>query len=161
MSKIYFCLILCSLSLCLHASTCPSGWMRNENSCYFFSQDHEDWPTAMTMCHILGGKFVEIESAAEGTFLASMAMRFDKNYWIGLSDIQQEGVWIWMETKTPMSQTGYLNWHPDQPNNYDHKQNCATLNGNNYYGQWNDWHCSASNLPFICEKPDGLPEIVG
>jgi hypothetical protein len=77
-----------------------------------------------------------------------------ENYWIALSDIQEEGVWVWMETKTPMSQTGYSNWMPGAPDNVKNNENCGTLIGINYDGHWNDWHCSSDTLQYICEKQD-------
>ena len=79
---------------------------------------------------------------------------FTDNYWIGLSDLQEEGVWMWMETKTPVSQTRFTFWLTDQPNGGT-TQNCVTMNGNNESGYWNDWYCNHNNLPYICEKPDG------
>ncbi|XP_060573178.1 perlucin-like protein [Ruditapes philippinarum] len=161
MWNFYFLLILCSLSWRLHASTSPNGWMRHDKSCYHFSHDQEDWPNAMTMCHILGGKLVEIESAAENAFLISMATRFNKNYWIALSDIQEEGVWVWMETKNPISETEFSYWHPGEPDNGHQNENCGTLNGIHDNGLWNDWHCSDPTVPYICEIPDGFQEIVG
>ncbi|XP_060573179.1 perlucin-like protein [Ruditapes philippinarum] len=160
MWKVQILLVICSLFWSLDAS-CPSGWMRHNNACYHFSHDLEDWSSAMNMCHILGGTLVEIETAAENAFLASMAINFNENYWIALSDIQEEGVWVWMETNTPMSQTGYSNWMPGAPDNVKNNENCGTLIGINYDGHWNDWHCSSDTLQYICEKQDTDGVFVG
>ena len=79
---------------------------------------------------------------------------FAENYWIALSDIQEEGIWVWMETKTPISQTGFTYWHTGQPNNSDQNQNCGTIYGTYAPGYWNDWNCNDNNALYICEKQD-------
>jgi hypothetical protein len=78
-----------------------------------------------------------------------------ENYWIALSDIQEEGVWVWMETKTPILETGYSNWIAHQPDNFKQNENCGTLNGkDDSKGRWADWHCNSNVLQYICEKRD-------
>ncbi|XP_045209428.1 perlucin-like protein [Mercenaria mercenaria] len=149
-----------SLVYSVHAS-CPSGWLRHNNTCYHFSHDTEAWSNAVAMCHMLDGKLVEIETADENAFLASMSMRFNKNYWIALSDIQEEGIWVWMESKKPLSQIRFSHWHSGQPDNNGQNQNCATINGAGDDGHWYDWYCSYTTVYYICEKEDRESEIIG
>ena len=63
-----------------------------------------------------------------------------------MSDIQEEGVWVWMETR---SVPKYINWAHDQPNNLENNQDCAGINKD---GGWGDFKC-ADLYNYICETP--------
>lgn len=77
--------------------------------------------------------------------------------WIGLSDVQEEGVWVWMTSLTTITQSMFSNWAPNQPNSDGGEANCATINAfqdSGGIGWWFDWHCR-DPLSYICEKADG------
>jgi hypothetical protein len=74
------------------------------------------------------------------------------DYWIGLSDVNEEGSWIWMTSMTKLS---YSNWSPGQPTATNVNQdieNCVMIYKTN--GMWNDLACLHTNF-YICEKSDG------
>lgn len=77
---------------------------------------------------------------------------FADDFWIGLSDAEQEGDWVWMSSKTLLTSSGFSDWNPGQPNNYQQNENCAHLNKAMDY-QWNDFACNSDNH-YICEKTD-------
>ncbi|XP_045209767.2 perlucin-like protein [Mercenaria mercenaria] len=130
-------------------SSCPNGWIRHGNSCYHFSHDLEPWTGALAMCHVMGGKLLEIESAAENAYIATVTSSRNHAYWTGLSDIQEEGIWIWMESNLKLSSNVYTNWSSGEPNNDDGNGNCGNIFPN---GHWYDWHCK-DDLHYICEQP--------
>lgn len=71
-----------------------------------------------------------------------------QNYWIGLTDLEQENEWRWLDGTL----LEYKNWKAGQPDNWGHGhgpgEDCAGLIN---FGQWNDFPCEDMNH-FICEK---------
>ncbi|XP_045207896.2 C-type lectin domain family 4 member M-like [Mercenaria mercenaria] len=148
-----FCLWISSSS-----SSCPNGWTRHDASCYHFSHDTESMPVAAIVCQQMGGLLAEIESPEEGGFLSAQAKSLNHDFWIALSDIQEEGIWLWYGSKTPLATTGYKNWANHEPDNYNGDENCALLGKS--AGQWWDNPCHNFKR-YICEKTDEPGEIVG
>ena len=78
-------------------------------------------------------------------------------YWLGLSDMRQEGTWEWQSSFTAAS---YVNWFPENPH-HDIQSNCAQItmdmdmDGN--IGLWYDIHCERDTYGWgiyaICEAP--------
>ncbi|XP_060561845.1 perlucin-like protein [Ruditapes philippinarum] len=131
------------------ASACPNGWLIHDGNCYHFSHDVESWTGAYSMCKILGGQLLEINGAAENQFVSSQVKISGRDYWIGLSDVNEEGSWIWM---TSMAKLSYSNWSPGEPTatNVNHDiENCVMIYKTN--GMWNDLACLHTNF-YICEK---------
>jgi hypothetical protein len=72
------------------------------------------------------------------------------SYWIGLSDIQEEGTWVWMSSKIPLVPGDYTNWESGQPDNDDDDENCVNLE-ENFNMLWNDLACHTVQN-YICER---------
>lgn len=91
---------------------------------------------------------MNIGSEDKNDFIVTELLTEKINYWIGLTDLETEDVWKWTSGATL---SGYINWAPNQPNNYK-EQDCAEiLNKNeNKIGKWSDTSCS-DNRGFICE----------
>ncbi|XP_062568492.1 perlucin-like [Saccostrea cucullata] len=140
---------------------CPSGWVHHGSSCYLFvTDDTEDWMVAMFYCNSLNAKLVEIETRSEDDFLRSQLShrRVTGNYWIGLSDIQREGKWVWSSTQTVPT---YTHWFPGQPDNTrdQRSEDCVHMHALMGF-LWNDFHCNAANN-FICEQEMNVGMLVG
>ncbi|XP_060562828.1 lactose-binding lectin l-2-like [Ruditapes philippinarum] len=138
---------------------CRDGWTHHESSCYHFSHDTEPMLLASISCQHMGGDLVEIETAAENDFLFAKVKVLNANFWIGLSDIQEETVWLWYGSNRHLTSTGYQNWYPGEPNNNKGEENCVNI-APDTGGQWNDIPCF-SQRKYICEKKDESSEIVG
>ncbi|XP_053381171.1 low affinity immunoglobulin epsilon Fc receptor-like [Mercenaria mercenaria] len=139
------------------SNNCPNEWIHYDTSCYHFSHDTESMPVADLVCQHMGGHLVEIETAAENAYLAAKANGLKAQFWTGLSDIQQESVWVWYGSERPLSSTGFQNWAPNEPNNSGMNENCAVIRTD---GTWNDGPCHLL-VRYICEKNDESSEIVG
>lgn len=71
---------------------------------------------------------------------------FKHSVWIGGSDQQVEGVFVWSDKGNNFTLT---NWQNNQPDNNGEKEHCVEMIAFN--GKWNDRPCSAK-IPFVCEK---------
>uniref|UniRef100_A0A4W5MA72 C-type lectin domain-containing protein n=1 Tax=Hucho hucho TaxID=62062 RepID=A0A4W5MA72_9TELE len=119
-------------------SGCPGGWRKFAWSCYFLSSESKTWEESRQDCLNRGGDLVIIQSREEQVRCSVMA-------WIGLTDKDSEGNWIWVNN-TQLTTEGY--WHPGEPNG-GRGENCGMLWIN--YDAWNDASCAAVK-PWICEK---------
>ena len=73
-------------------------------------------------------------------------------YWMALSDVREEGSWIWMDSHTPLARTNFSDWSAGEPDNLHKNENCGAMyrNGHHAAWKWSDLPCS-TNLHFICE----------
>ena len=120
--------------------------------------------TLSVKCESLGAQLVKIELAEENDFLKSTYLNSPGvTFWIGLSDLMQEGEWICVDGS---SLGDYANWHHD-PNNLGGNQHCVHIaTGSFLIGQYDfesyDAGCndleSYVTLGYICEH--FLPKVV-
>eukprot|EP00105_Crassostrea_gigas_P030493 XP_011452811.1 PREDICTED: perlucin-like protein [Crassostrea gigas] len=160
MLRIYL-LSIFSLTGVLAQSSCPHGWLKNDNSCYLFvTHVDNDWTESEYFCHMIGSKLVEIETEKENNFLKNHArsehQHAKSGFWIGGTDAVVEGEWIWITSQAKFS---YDDWADDFPDDYEGNEDCAHLwSGVNY--SWNDSNCD-ERMNFICEKPLDEMLIIG
>ena len=96
------------------------------------------WTQCEAQAVALGAHLVSVNDAAENAWLVS-TFTPTKNYWIGLTDKDQQGVWKW----TSGEAFGYSNWVVGEPNNWLNNESYVHMNYNyptqtNRIGQWND-----------------------
>ncbi|XP_053382480.1 C-type lectin domain family 4 member F-like isoform X2 [Mercenaria mercenaria] len=144
------------------AASCPSGWIMNHGSCYFFhTDDRYKWRNANSFCSAHQAHLAIIETAEEDHFLKQQSSQrihehgdSDSGVWVGGSDDDNEGHWEWIDgfshTSKPMQ--GYTNWYPGEPDSGDgeHGEDCMCMIGEKGF-QWQDYHCG-KHMFFICEK---------
>ncbi|CAC5422424.1 unnamed protein product [Mytilus coruscus] len=127
---------------------CPAHWDLFEGNCYFFSQDQKSWHDSKVYCEEQQSMLVEVISDTENNFLKGKTEEHIPSYWIGATDIETEGVWIWDTSQTVVT---FTDWFPGQPDNNVDSQNCLHL-VKEYGYKWDDYPCERLHA-FVCEKP--------
>jgi len=128
---------------------CESPWRQpGENSlCYAVSESSVNYYNADKFCKDLGGYLAEPRTEKETEYL-ELIFSPEKNYWIGLTDLADEGEFLWW---SDYSIPEYTNWDDRQPDNYDGKEDCVESSG--YRGfKWNDLQCIGHSLHAACQK---------
>ncbi|XP_071148863.1 perlucin-like [Mytilus edulis] len=124
---------------------CPNGWLKNGNKCYYFSDELNTWTDAKSACEAEEGMLVEVDSKCENEFVKKSAN--ESGYWLGGTDEQEEGVWVWSHSQNFIT---YTDWKAGEPNNARGNEHCLILWESSGYA-WNDSPCKQL-MPFICEK---------
>ncbi|XP_037650480.1 lactose-binding lectin l-2-like [Sebastes umbrosus] len=132
----------------LQRGSCPMFWYSFNNRCYKYVATRMTWADAELHCVSEGANLVSIHSLDEDKFVKSLIKNFDPTQgynWIGLSDTQKEGAWMWSDG----SAINYVLWgSAGQPDNIGGIEHCVHTN---YYRdfKWNDYTCS-NTLSFVC-----------
>lgn len=124
---------------------CPEGWLHIGDQCYYFSGDKLDWLKSRDSCTEMGSHLTILHTVEQHDTLEKEVRRiggFDYHFWIGLSDIEKEGEWRWVDNTT--LQNKYWNeWH-SEPNNHQsggaEGEDCAVLDGHSK--TWFDLPCN-------------------
>ena len=107
---------------------------------YYRSHARFTWEEARARAFREGGHLITIADQAENDVAAAAAKYGVSSYWLGLSDVEQEGSWQWV-TGEPFS---YENWAPGEPNNSADKEHYGMIwsqctdCGYDRLGTWND-----------------------
>ena len=123
-------------------------------------------PDAASACQEWGAALAALETEAENIVAGRLTRRLsEKPMWIGLSDAEEEGRWLWSGGASP----AYSGWASEEPNNWGGEEDCAVQNWTavpldcsgrgecswpEEPSSWNDIHCR-SRSGFICEIESG------
>uniref|UniRef100_A0A667ZLG2 C-type lectin domain-containing protein n=1 Tax=Myripristis murdjan TaxID=586833 RepID=A0A667ZLG2_9TELE len=135
----------CLFSLEMMSHICPDGWTYFSGSCYFMSSERKNWFESRQDCLRRGADLVIINSREENSFLKNSGL----TAWVGLSDLETEGEWKWVDG----SSLSYKYWAKGQPDDYG-GEDCGEVRPTR--DGWNDLPCS-ERLQWICEKR--IPKI--
>ncbi|XP_062622106.1 perlucin-like protein isoform X2 [Saccostrea cucullata] len=145
--------ILCSLPF---ISGCFVGWLGFQDKCYFFSHTTASWADAGSTCTQLGSKLVEPKTMEEAWFLISHSQNLGKSFWMGMSDLVEEGRWEYSSTHDRVTLDL---WQPGEPNAHT-EENCMLM-WQPFHGKWGDYFCNKM-INFVCEIDNGdPPQVVG
>ncbi|XP_030003834.1 lactose-binding lectin l-2-like [Sphaeramia orbicularis] len=126
----------------LQRGGCPPFWYTFNGRCYKYVATPMTWADAELYCASQRANLVSIHSLEEHNFVKSLIQNFDHalgRAWIGLSDTQKEGAWMWSDG----SLADFFLWHRGEPTNSQGKEHCVHTN----FAQdktWNDVPCSIS-----------------
>ncbi|XP_038839147.1 CD209 antigen-like protein E, partial [Salvelinus namaycush] len=125
-------------------ATCPQDWKKSCCSCYYISPDEKTWDDSRKDCQEREANLVIIDSREEQTLIKA----FNRRAWFGLTDIEVEGTWRWVDG-TPLN-TSY--WKKGEPNDLQ-GEDCALVDNTQKdpVVAWNDVPCNHKN-GWICER---------
>ncbi|KAF1374928.1 hypothetical protein PFLUV_G00234130 [Perca fluviatilis] len=140
---------------------CRSGWVLLNTSCYFHSLSASDslknWQDSRADCIRRGADLVVIDNLEEQVNLFEYLPKSNHigpwwskpgSIWIGLTDIQTERTWVWVNNVTQQD-GGY--WIKGEPNNFGPSgEDCAALMNINPRATWFDGNCQV-NREWLCE----------
>ncbi|XP_073685354.1 uncharacterized protein [Garra rufa] len=116
------------------------GRTYNTPSIYIISSEKKSWSDSRQYCKNRGADLIIINNREEQDLVKKMSIG---NYvWIGLTDIDEEGKWKWVDSSTPTSRF----WRYGEPNGH-RGENCVV----SYASEWSDYPCRDS-FHSICEK---------
>ena len=123
---------------------CRSGdWIKYDNFCYKLFTDEVKFAQANSSCISSGSALVSIEDFDELDFLNTMISK-DEKIFVGMTDIAEEGRWVWMDgsavTLDPL-------WHGDHPKGGTAK-NCGEYQGQHGF---HDKDCTKDKRKFVCK----------
>ncbi|XP_051972989.1 CD209 antigen-like protein E isoform X6 [Xyrauchen texanus] len=116
------------------------GWICYKFSFYYISSEIKSWNESRNNCKERGADLVIINNREEQDFVRKIT---NDNIWIGLTDSEKEGTWIWVDGSTLTS--GF--WMVGQPNSYAGEEDCALSMSSG----WNDYPCGTA-FKWVCEK---------
>ncbi|WCJ60887.1 FG-GAP-like repeat-containing protein [Fontisphaera persica] len=119
---------------------------------YFFTASGLTWRDAQTQALARGGHLVTINDAEENAWILA---NFGSDFFIGLNDENEEGVWGWASGE-PVT---YLNWNGGEPNNAGNEDYVQFLSN----GRWNDVGAGHASRGLVevggpDSDGDGLPD---
>ncbi len=77
----------------------------------------------VTQCAIMKSSTVCFQTTLEAF------LHHNLNYWIGLTDLDVEGTFVWQSNSEEAS---YTHWYPGEPNNFDGQEHCTLLVRNSF-----------------------------
>ncbi|XP_035672719.1 IgGFc-binding protein-like [Branchiostoma floridae] len=70
---------------------CPEGWIKFEGACYQIFNQERTWLEARVKCMEWGATLVTIKRPSEAIFINAQWGGWRRKYWIGLSDLDDDG----------------------------------------------------------------------
>ncbi|KAJ8256387.1 hypothetical protein COCON_G00185390 [Conger conger] len=144
-----YCPVISNERVC---KPCPQDWEQFSSKCYYFSREEKSWMDGHSDCLIRGADLVIIKSEEEQGFITNRTR--EHPYWIGLTDLETEGTWLWVD-KT-LLQKGF--WRSGEPDDHywsgnetqskEKDADCAVTVPNE--NTWQDTRCF-SRFKFVCE----------
>ena len=103
------------------------------------------YDAAKTQCESDGAFLAIPRSEAENDYIADLIP--NKNIWIGINDIDQEGVFVAVDG----SDITYTNWDSGEPNSYGGNEDAVIIRVGHSKRQkaWND-NSKYSQVQFVC-----------
>ncbi|CAC5393171.1 VCAN [Mytilus coruscus] len=146
----------CSTNPCLNSGTCTdssSGYQCiclngfSGKDCQVCAISANDWTLYDGNYYMFVENAINWNNAQNvGAWLRSQASHRGGGWWLGASDLAQEGAWRW----TSGNQVGYSEWASNQPDNASSDQNCLQLWDEKSY-RWDDLWCSYDRY-YICQR---------
>ena len=122
--------------------SCPSGWEREGERCYLWTDDWKTWFEAEETCKTHDGHLASVTDQHIHDYM----MGKGRTVWIGGVLADHESTWVWTDCSDWDFNSG---WKQGEPNNFGWEKCVAYHNwdGNG----WNDLNCDWTR-EFVCSK---------
>ncbi|MBU7443559.1 C-type lectin domain-containing protein, partial [Paraburkholderia fungorum] len=142
----------------LICTECPPNWFQVEDHCFLIHTDKKEWLESVNNCTAEGGHLAILTTRAEHEAVEKESRRlglFYKNFWIGLTDSENEGEWKWVDNSTLTNP--FWNKLESEPDNNEsggpQGEDCAVVDSHSQ--TWYDVPCTFS-YPRLCQM-DAIP----
>ena len=129
---------------------CVDPWSRplEGSDCYTKSTNGLTYEQAVAYCSSIGGFLAEPRSQSDTTAILLLDFMSTGYFWIGLSDLKNEGEFRWESNTDAPS---YSNWRSGEPNNFKGNEDCVAWCDCVGKRGWNDIMCGDKNFA-LCQK---------
>ena len=128
--------------------SCDEDWTLFNGHCYLYIRKKRTWDVALAACKYKDSYLVEITSESEFEFVAGMKIWSYGRIWIGATDEEHEGNFVYQKSKQAVP-TKF--WNVGEPNNDEGKEDCVEMVKLEKDYKFNDVPCDFV-WPFVCEK---------
>ncbi|KAM4581268.1 CD209 antigen-like protein C [Odontesthes bonariensis] len=149
----------CSASA-IRCTECPDGWLQVEDQCFHLSTDRQSQSAGADACKKMDAQLAILTTREQHEAVEKEGRRIGglyTNYWIGLSDVENEGEWKWVDNSK--LNVSFWNVEKSEPDNNESGgpdgEDCVVVDS--YTQRWYDVPCDFV-YPRICQKAaDPLP----
>ncbi|XP_068736603.1 uncharacterized protein [Montipora capricornis] len=135
-----------TVSYAVLADICPDDWMYFKGYCYQKISSCDSWSNGQSRCATVGANLPSVHNQEENVFLQNL--HDGENGWLGLSDINSEGTFVWSDG----TRFDFHYWATNQPNNFRNEDCVHTLGSLQAHKfKWNDVNCSSCHK-YSCKK---------
>ncbi|XP_077573854.1 galactose-specific lectin nattectin-like [Stigmatopora nigra] len=128
---------------------CPKGWTLLDKYCYIYQHDPRSFSDAESVCNVIGGNLVSINSRKENAVVVELIREAEGSVvdaWIGLHDAIEEGEFVWTDGEV----LNFRFFGSGQPDNDNGNEDCVEIAASGE--MWADDQCSGLH-PFVCIRP--------
>ena len=87
------------------------------------------------------------QQATAANYLNSVDSSGNGLFWIGLTDLSQEGNYVWEDGTSAT----YFNWYLGEPNDPDGSSDCVHMDYHSKDRRWTDSGCFSLNIQAFCQ----------
>merc|ERR1712126_126252 len=144
MFRISLLIMMSIAALCISACEYPWVQIGPNSKCYLVTHEKVTWYEGDMLCKQSGGMLAEPRSAAETELIDQFCLS-DGYYWIGLTDLVEEGTFLW---DSDYSVPDYTNWNPGHPSG---RGDCVYKEGGSRHLEWMNKDCEFTEHA-LCQK---------
>ncbi|XP_046557961.1 C-type lectin BfL-2-like [Haliotis rubra] len=133
---------------------CDNGysWNPKLDLCYNIDRHQiKSWMDAEKTCIQTGGHLLKVDNLETNLLMNYLAVKRTVSIWLGGSDIQEEGTWLWADNSSIKS--FWWNTEGGEPQGQTN-QNCLVLllNSEDPVNRWHDQRCDKRHR-YACQLP--------
>ncbi|XP_076322175.1 macrophage mannose receptor 1-like [Tachypleus tridentatus] len=113
---------------------CPPGYELHTGTCYKLFHFTKTFHHALVFCEEEGGTLAKVTNLSSWEFFMSKLINYTQDVWVGITDLQDEGVWrdvdgdlAYLHKSPGFSYPVEELWARDQPNEHSGKESCGSL----------------------------------